>query len=153
MGTLRSPFASAVLSAGALQLDTAAMALSGPAGTCTVPHGAFTLLRALMERPGQVMTMEQLVKACWPDPEQEPGNAEAAVKTRVLRAREVIEQIGASGKMLRSVYGAGYTIDGEPRTVRTLTPEQDVALERLLATHPDAALVAAFAAQAPGVTL
>ena len=153
MGTLRPPSASAVLSAGALQLDVAAMALTGPAGMCTVPHGAFALLRALMERPGQVMTVEQLVKACWPDPEQEPGNAEAAVKTRVLRARDVIEQVGGSGKLLRSIYAAGYTFDGEPRTVRTLTPEQDAALERLLATHPDAALVAAFATQAPGATL
>lgn len=153
MGALRPPSASAILSVGVLQLDTAAMALSGPAGTCTVPHGAFTLLRALMERPGQVMSMEQLVKACWPEPEQEPGNAEAAVKTRVLRAREVIDQVGASGKLLRSIYGAGYAVEGTPHVVRVFTPEQASTLEQLLATHPDAALVAAFATQAPGATL
>lgn len=148
MGTLRHSSASAILSAGTLQLDTAAMTLTGPAGTCTVPHGAFALLRALLERPGQVMSLEQLVRACYPEPDQEPGNAEAAVKTRVLRARDAIEHVGGSGTLLRSIYGAGYILDGEPRTVRALTPEQAAALDQILATHPNAALVAAFAGPA-----
>ncbi len=145
MGSLRQRFSPVFLSAGALTLDTGAHALIGPGGSCDLTLGAYAVLRALMERPGVVIEIGQLVAECWPDADLEPGHAEVSVRMRVLRAREAIANVGASGKLLRSVSGVGYRIEGAPRVVRAFTPEQAAAFDQLLATHPDAALVAAFA--------
>ncbi len=145
MGPLRQRFSPVFLSAGALTLDTGAHALIGPGGSCDLTLGAYAVLRALMQRPGVVIEIGQLVAECWPDADLEPGHAEVSVRMRVLRAREAIANVGASGKLLRSVSGVGYRIEGAPRVVRAFTPEQAAAFDQMLATHPDAALVAAFA--------
>jgi len=148
MGSVRQRFSPPFLSAGVLTLDTGAHALIGPRGTCDLHLGAYAVLRALMQRPAIVVEIGQLVAECWPDADLEPGHAEVSVRMRVLRARAAIEDVGASGKLLRSVSGVGYRIEGAPRVVRAFTPEQAAAFDQLLATHPDAALVAAFATPA-----
>jgi len=152
MGSVRQRFSPAFLSAGALTLDTGAHALIGPHGSCDLHLGAYAVLRALMQRPGMVVEIGQLVAECWPDVDLEPGHAEGSVRVRVLRARAAIESVGASGKLLRSVSGIGYRIEGAPRVVRAFTLEQAAALDQLLATHPNAALVAAFAVPTAGAS-
>lgn len=150
MGLVRQRFSPAFLSAGVLTLDTGAHALIGPGGSCDLHLGAYAVLRAVMQRPGIVVEIGQLVAECWPDADLEPDHAEVSVRMRVARARAAIESVGASGKLLRSVSGVGYRIEGAPRMVRAFTPEQAAALEELLASHPNAALVAAFATPAAG---
>lgn len=150
MGLVRQRFSPAFLSAGVLTLDTGAHALIGPGGSCDLHLGAYAVLRAVMQRPGIVVEIGQLVAECWPDADLEPDHAEVSVRMRVARARAAIESVGASGKLLRSVSGVGYRIEGAPRMVRAFTPEQAAALEELLASHPNAALVAAFATPATG---
>ncbi len=147
------PLPSAFLSAGVLTLDTAAHILSGPAGTRELHGRTYVLLRTLMRQPGQAAPMAQIVEAFWPDPDLQPRKLADAVKGRVLQARHAIAAVGAPRNLLRVVYRGGYLIEGAPRVVRALTPAQAVALDQLLATHPNAALVAAFATQAPGAPL
>ena len=147
------PAPSAFLSAGVLTLDTSARTLSGPTGTCVLHGMTYLFLRTLMRQPGQAVVIEQIVAACWPEPALRPAGVGGAVRARAVQVRQAISQVGASRKLLRMVYRGGYLIEGVPRVVRAFTPEQAVAFHQILATHPDAALVAAFAAQASEATL
>ena len=136
---------SAFLSAGVLTLDTSARTLSGPTGTRALHGMTYLFLRTLMRHPGQAVAIEQIVAACWPEPALRPAGVDGAVRARVLQVRQAISQVGASRKLLRMVYRGGYLIEGAPRVVHAFSPEQAAAFHQILATHPDAALVAAFA--------
>ena len=136
----------AFLSAGPLVLATGSRTLTGPAGTVELDLGPYSVLRELMRRPGDVVPVAWLVDALYPDPDLECEVPERAVVTRVYRAREAMERVGVPGDMLRCRRGDGYVLDaGSPRVVRSYTPEQVALLDRIVATHPDRALVADLA--------
>jgi DNA-binding response OmpR family regulator len=106
----------------------------------------YVVLRELMRRPGAVVSQAQLIEASWPDPDLEPARPEDAIRVRICRAREALEQVGAPREQLALRFPRGYSIEGERRVVRSFTPAQAAIVDRLLATHPDRAAVQALAA-------
>ena len=98
------------LSAGELTLDVAGRMLIGPAGSRSIGRGVFPVLVRLMRHPGRVLETAELISVCWSDPDFEPEHAPAAVRSRVLRAREEIASVGGNPRILRSVFGVGYAL-------------------------------------------
>ena len=125
------------MSAGPLVLDTLTHQLDGPAGAVELASGPYSILRELMRRPGVVVETGRLIEAAWPDADLEPENAAHAMRMRVRSARRAMEAVGVSGRMLKLKFQIGYFMQGEPRVIRTFTPAQAAAIDRLLPTLPE----------------
>ncbi len=74
-------------------------------------------------------------------PAGEPTNPRHALRARLARLRVKLERVGISGAELRNWYEHGYSllVDETPQVV---TGDLLVALDALLASHPDQAAVA-----------
>jgi two-component system OmpR family response regulator len=89
------------------RLDTAARELIGDNGV-TVPlsTGEYDLLLAFVERPQRVLSREQLLDLARG---RAAGNFDRAIDTQVSRLRKKIEQDPADPKIIKTVWGGGYT--------------------------------------------
>jgi len=89
-----------------LQLDVLARRLVGRDGSDIVlTSGEFDLLRALIERPNQVHTRDELMNSLHG---RDAGPFDRAVDVQVGRLRRKIEVDPASPQLIKSVRGAGY---------------------------------------------
>ena len=139
----------AFLSAGSLVLATGSRTLTGPAGSAELDLGPYSVLRELMRRPGDVVSAAHLIDTAWPDPDLECEVPEKALLMRVSRAKDALERVGVPRSWLRCRRGDGYVLAGEPRVVRSYSPAQAALLDRIVATHPDQALVAELTPLSP----
>ena len=89
------------------RLDTAARELIGDTGV-TVPlsTGEYDLLLAFVERPQRVLSREQLLDLARG---RAAANFDRAIDTQVSRLRRKIEQDPADPKIIKTVWGGGYT--------------------------------------------
>lgn len=89
------------------RLDTAARELVGEDGV-TVPlsTGEYDLLMAFVERPQRVLSREQLLDLARG---RAAANFDRAIDTQVSRLRKKIEQDPADPKIIKTVWGGGYT--------------------------------------------
>lgn len=134
MDTILTATMPPVLSAGALALNTLSRELTGPAGVVKLDRGPFQVLLALMRRPGLILSLTQLIEAAW-EPDLEPVDPEKAMRMRIARARDAMEQVGISRDRLALRFMAGYVIEREPGVVRVFTPEIAAQVDRFLAAR------------------
>ena len=65
----------------------------------------FELLRALMEKPGQVFTREQLMSTVW------GSDFIGETRTVDVHVGTLRSKLGASGDAIRTVRGVGYRLE------------------------------------------
>jgi len=93
------------------QLHTADRALVDPGGV-TVPlsTGEYNLLLALVMRPGQVLTRDQLLDLTQG---REAGAFDRAIDNQVSRLRRKMEGAPKAPDIIKTVWGGGYTLSAE----------------------------------------
>lgn len=96
------------------RLDVSARRLTSPAGDDVVlTTGEFDLLRALAERPHQVLTRDQLMNAVHG---RDAGPYDRAIDVQVGRLRRKLEDDASDPRLIKSVRGAGYLFAPAVRT-------------------------------------
>ncbi len=89
------------------RLDTAARELTRDDGiTVPLSTGEYDLLMAFVERPQRVLTREQLLDLARG---RAAANFDRAIDTQVSRLRKKIERDPADPKIIKTVWGGGYT--------------------------------------------
>jgi two-component system OmpR family response regulator len=89
------------------RLDTAARELIGEDGmTVPLSTGEYDLLIAFVERPQRVLSREQLLDLARG---RAAANFDRAIDTQVSRLRRKIERNPADPKIIKTVWGGGYT--------------------------------------------
>lgn len=89
------------------RLDTAARELTRDDGvTVSLSTGEYDLLMAFVERPQRVLTREQLLDLARG---RAAANFDRAIDTQVSRLRKKIERDPADPKIIKTVWGGGYT--------------------------------------------
>ncbi len=106
-----APYAESVRFAG-FSLDVARRELHDPDGVViSLSSGEFRLLRAFVERPGRVLSREQLLDFAFDN----DGNVfDRAVDVQVSRLRRKLERPGV--EVIRTVRGEGYLFAVKPRS-------------------------------------
>jgi DNA-binding response OmpR family regulator len=98
------------LTVGPLKLEIAAMRLTCSGRTVELTASEFALLRALAERPGRVLSREQLLDLA-------RGSAEEAfdrsIDVHIFRLRQKIESDPRHPRLLRTIRGLGYMLAGD----------------------------------------
>lgn len=120
-----------VLSAADVALDQVSRELIGPRGAHRLSRGPFAVLQELMVRPERIVSVGRLVEVLWSNDRDEPLDAEAAVRKRVLAARDALEAVGASRDQLELRFQAGYRMNGKPSRWRKVTAEQEATLDAM----------------------
>jgi len=95
------------LSFADIQMDLAAHKVSRGEKSIHLGPTEFRLLRALMERPGRVLTRERLLDLAWG---REIYVDDRTVDVHIRRLRKVLNADGRTD-VIRTVRGAGYAID------------------------------------------
>jgi two-component system OmpR family response regulator len=91
-----------------LQLDPAARRLTGRSGEeISLTSGEFELLQALLERPHQVLTRDQLMNALHG---RDAGPFDRAIDVQIGRLRRKLEPDPANPRLIKAVRGAGYLL-------------------------------------------
>jgi predicted ATPase/DNA-binding winged helix-turn-helix (wHTH) protein len=90
---------------GAFQLDVLERQIKGPTGVVVLSSRACDLLAALLLRPGELVTKDQLMRALWPNTIVEDNNLHVHVSA--LR-----KALGPG--LIRTVSGRGYRYVGSP---------------------------------------
>lgn len=91
-----------------LHLDPAARRLTDRSGhEVALTSGEFELLQALLERPNQVLTRDQLMNCMHG---RDAGPFDRAIDVRIGRLRRKIEIDAAHPRVIQSVRGAGYVL-------------------------------------------
>ena len=112
-------------------LDTVARTLSR-SGYETQPLASqeMLFLEVLMRRPDTVIDHDTVLMAIYADPDDEPQDASATLRTLAHRIRKKAAALGATD-FLRARPGAGYYVRGEKRCVRIYTEEQAKVMDAL----------------------
>jgi DNA-binding response OmpR family regulator len=96
-----------VIHVGALQLDTANMTVQLDGKPVEVTAYEFSILRALAQRPGKVLSREQLLDLA-------KGSADLSfdrsIDVHVSRLRAKLGDDSRNPKILKTVRGAGYML-------------------------------------------
>lgn len=103
--------AGGVLSAGPMQIDTAAHRVTVHGKEVELTATEFKLLRLLVERAGRVQTRTQLLETVW---QAQPDIQTRTVDMHVQRLRT---KLGAAGACIETVRGVGYRFR-QPETRR-----------------------------------
>lgn len=82
------------LIAGSVSLDPETRVLSGPRGSLLLAARHFALLERLMRRCGVIIAHGDLISALWPDPDDEPDNAEGSLRVYFTQLRSLLAAIG-----------------------------------------------------------
>jgi predicted ATPase/DNA-binding winged helix-turn-helix (wHTH) protein len=93
----------------------------------------FAVLHYLLQRPGQLATKEELIRAAWP----ETFVGEAVLKVAIRELREVLDDDPKSPRFIQTAHRRGYRFIG--RNVRTVvrpTKTQDIAESHSISTMP-----------------
>ena len=70
----------------------------------------FRLLKTFVERPGRVLSREQLLGAAW---EQGTNVSDRVVDTHILNLRKKIEADPSQPRLIHGVRGLGYRFEGQ----------------------------------------
>lgn len=91
-------------------LDTGGLELVDEAGVVTpLSTGEFLLLEALLERPGMVLSRDQLLDLTR---DRHVGPFDRAIDNQVCRLRRKLERDPASPKLIATIWGGGYRFAG-----------------------------------------
>lgn len=115
-------------SSTALHLDTVNQCLWLGNRSIALTPKAFLVLRYLMDRPGQLVTKEELLNAAWP----EVYVSDAALKVCIRRLRQTLGDESQVPRFIETIPWRGYRFIGE---INNLLPEQ-LQVHRLPFTVP-----------------
>ena len=93
---------SAVLESGPIVLDSERHRCYVDAAEVALTAKEFELLRGLMQRPGRVMTREQLLSEVWGD------DIAVTLRTIDTHLKRLREKLGPAGRRIETVRGVGY---------------------------------------------
>ena len=82
---------------------------------------AFSLLNYLIQRPGQLVTKDELLNAVWP----ETFVGDAVLKVTVQQVREALEDDPKSPQFIETAHRRGYRFIGQIADPRQSSPSQD----------------------------
>ena len=83
--------------------------LRAPDGVVSsLTHGELTLLHALAERPGRILTRDELLNSAWGS---ESENFDRAVDVQISRLRRKLGQSPGGSELIRTVRSGGYLFD------------------------------------------
>lgn len=99
-----------LLDFGRLQIEPASRDVKVDGASVPLTPREYELLRLLCERPGQVITYEQLLRQFW-----EGIGDKHTVRVHIARLREKIEPDPARPGYVANVWGVGYRFEGKPR--------------------------------------
>lgn len=100
--------ASGQLSFGQFMIDTTAQTLSGEEGVIELTSGDYRLLLALAERPGHVLSRDQLLDLT---KGREAGPFDRSIDNAIMRLRKKLGDDGT--RLIKTVHGAGYSLAAE----------------------------------------
>lgn len=100
-----------VLTAGDVEMDTAAGTVSANGQPVSLSRQEFRLLQELLEHLDRVMTTEELITSVWGsgyvgDP--------STLAVYIMRLRAKLERRTAATKHIRTIRGLGYIFDSTP---------------------------------------
>jgi two-component system phosphate regulon response regulator PhoB len=93
---------SAVLESGPIMLDSERHRCCVDGDEVALTAKEFELLRGLMQRPGRVMTREQLLSEVWGD------DIAVTLRTIDTHLKRLREKLGPAGRRIETVRGVGY---------------------------------------------
>ena len=99
-----------VLRCGRIALDAASMRVTVGGTEVLLTSGEFQLLRALIERPGRVLSREQLLELATGSSEEA---FDRAVDVRISRLRQKLGDDPKHPRIIRTVRGLGYMLADE----------------------------------------
>jgi two-component system phosphate regulon response regulator PhoB len=102
------PLAPASITAGDLEIDTAAMTVTVRGDTVTTTATEFRLLHYLAEHAGRVFTRDQILDAVW---KETTFVSPRSVDVYVRKLREKIENDPEQPRYLKTVRGTGYRFE------------------------------------------
>ena len=97
------PSANVGLVVGAFRVDIAARRVEGPSGAIELSARSFDILCALLSRPGEVVSKEQLLEAAWPG---------VIVEENTLHVHMSALRKALTPDMVATVHGRGYKYAG-----------------------------------------
>jgi DNA-binding winged helix-turn-helix (wHTH) protein/alpha-beta hydrolase superfamily lysophospholipase len=89
---------------GPFELDPRARTLTRGASVLPLPPKAVETLLVLVERPGEVITRDELIDRVWPDAFVEPNN----LAQQISMIRDALEDRGAAPRFVETVSRRGY---------------------------------------------
>ena len=98
---------------GPFRLDLEAGALRREGDEVPLTPRAFSLLRYLVERPGKLLSREELLEAVWPA----AYVGDEALKVRIRELRRALEDAAGTPRFIATIHRRGYRFVGEVRTV------------------------------------
>ena len=126
--------------ASSLRLDTVNQCLWSGTRNITLTPKAFLVLRCLMDRPGQLVTKEELLNTAWP----EVYVSDAALKVCIRRLRQALGDESQVPRFIETIPWRGYrfigTVDQQPeengqQSVTTQSRTQQKRLHTLSQRH------------------
>ena len=115
MGDVRAPHSSLAYSFGPFRLIPAQQLLLDGDRPVRVGSRALDILVALVERAGEVVTKEELVRRVWPDTFVEEGN----LRVHITALRRVLRDDQAGNRFVANIPGRGYRFIAPTLTVST----------------------------------
>jgi len=115
---MRASRAAGTLSFGPFAIDSRSRELCKSGVRVRLPKQSIEVLLALLERPGEVVSREELISRLWPH-----GTVveyEHSIHAAVRRAREALGDTAAKARLIETVAGSGYRYVGPP--VETVPP-------------------------------
>lgn len=118
---------------GPFVLDPAAAVLRRDAGVVRLRPKAWETLRYLVERPGRLVSNDELLDAVWPDAAVTPQTL-----TNVIRElRLALDDRARAPRYLETVYGRGYVFVAAPRPVAEEEPVRALRYLERAAAHAE----------------
>ena len=89
---------------------------------------AFAVLNYLLERPGQLVTKEELLNSIWP----ETFVSDAVLKVTIRQLREALDDDPKSSRFIETAHRRGYRFIGQIAESEQVTPNQEVGSVRTI---------------------
>ena len=121
---------------GEFELNVESGELSGNGTRVRLQIQSFELLKALLERPGQMVSREELRQRLWPS--DTFVDFEHGLNAAVRRLREVLGDNADSPRFVETIPRRGYRLvapTGAPAPIATPAPEAEVAVPPAAAPH------------------
>ncbi len=114
---------------GSVVISPALRSISGPDGRATLEPQMMQVLLSLAERPGALVTREQLLERCWGSTVVGDDSLNRAIAGIRRAARKAV------GKALEieTVAGAGYSLIVQPRPIETAAAHRAESVEQAMA--------------------
>ncbi len=107
---------------GRFRIDVAQRILLRDAQVVRLTPRAFDLLLFLVERPGQIVEKDTLMKKVWPDVNVEDAN----LKVNISVVRKALGGSRQGDRYIRNIFGRGYRFVAEVRWYDEVLPQQHV---------------------------